>query len=276
MSHPQPLHPSGMKRILGFRDLNAGFGLKLSGMNKTSVFFVLAICAIAGAVYATGGEASIAGRVVITKVITKKRVTLPSYDLRGVAVNPESPDKSAGAAPAVFELSRVVVYLEGPGLKPPAPSQGTLTQKNRRFEPEIVVVPVGSTVSFPNEDPIFHNVFSLSKVKPFDLGYYPAGETRSVKFDKPGIVQVYCHIHSDMSAAIVVLPTAFWTRPADSGQFSLTRVPPGDYDLVAWHRSAGFFRRHITLNSGDTLQEDFLIPVKDVGSSAAEKAGSTQ
>ena len=148
------------------------------------------------------------GRVVITKVMTKKRVTLPAYDLRGATVNSPAPERTAGGNPAVDELSRVVIYLEAPGLKPAAPTQGTLTQKNRGFEPEIVVIPVGSTVSFPNQDPIFHNVFSLSKVKQFDLGYYPAGETRTVKFDRPGIVQVYCHIHPDMSAAILVLATA--------------------------------------------------------------------
>jgi hypothetical protein len=246
-------------------------------MRKTTALFALVICGIAGAVGALGsGSADIEGRVVITKVITKKRVTLPSYDMRGAPVNPESSSKPSGGNPSVDELSRLVIYLEGPGLKPAPPAQGILEQKNRHFDPEIVVVPVGSTVSFPNEDPIFHNVFSLSKVKPFDLGYYPAGETRMVKFDKPGIVQVYCHIHPDMSAAIVVLATPYWTKPAEGGRYSLSGVPPGNYDLVAWHRSAGFFRRHVTLNSGDNVQQDFLIPVKDTDSDSAGKDGHGQ
>ena len=214
------------------------------------------------------------GRVVITKVITKKRVTLPSYDLRGVTVNSENPDKPPGRNPTGDEFSRVVIYLEGPGLKPAAPAHGTLTQKNRRFDPEIVVVPVGSSVSFPNDDPIFHNVFSLSKVKQFDLGFYPAGETRTVKFDRPGVVQVYCHIHPDMSAAIVVLSTGPWTRPAPDGGYSLSGFPPGTYDLVVWHRSAGFFRRQITVSEGTTPAADFVIPVRDQDSGAAPKPGS--
>ena len=211
------------------------------------------------------------GRVVITKMMTKKRVSLPSYDLRGIPVKSPSPAPPATKDTTADELARVVIYLEGPGLKAAAPERGTLTQKNRRFDPEIVVVPLGSTVSFPNEDPIFHNVFSLSRSKQFDLGYYPAGETRSVRFEKAGIVQIYCHIHPDMSAAIVVLPNAFWTRPESGGRFSLPDVPPGDYDLVAWHRSAGFFRRHLSLTAGSTLDEEFVIPVKEIDSGAVPK-----
>ena len=242
-------------------------------MKRIATLFVLAICSAGGTVLAASGAAAIAGRVVITKVMTKKRVTLPVYDVRGVNVNPRDSEKHTAGNPSVDELSRVVVYLEGPGLHPAAPTQGVLRQKNRRFEPEIVVVPVGSTVSFPNDDPIFHNVFSLSKVKKFDLGYYPAGETRTVKFDEPGVVQVYCHIHSDMSAAILVLATPFWARPDSDGHFSLTGVPAGTYNLVAWHRSAGFFERHVTVRAGETLSEDFVIPLKDENSAPPPKEG---
>jgi plastocyanin len=243
-------------------------------MNEIYVLFILLICGTASAVTAAAGEAAVSGRVVITRVMTKKRVTLPSYDLRGVAVNSGNPDKPTGGNPCADELSRVVIYLEGPGLKPAAPTRSTMAQKNRHFEPEIVVVPVGSSVSFPNEDPIFHNVFSLSKVKAFDLGYYPAGETRTVKFDRPGVVQVYCHIHADMTAAIMVLATGAWTRPVADGRYALSGLPPGTYDLVAWHRSAGFFRRHITIGEGANTAEDFVIPVKELDSGAAPKSGS--
>jgi plastocyanin len=243
-------------------------------MKEFIALLMMAICGTASAVNAAAADAAISGRVVITKVMTKKRVTLPSYELRGATIAPNTTDAHAGLDPNVDELSRVVVYLEGAGLKPAAPTQETLRQKNRRFEPEIVVVPVGSRVSFPNDDPIFHNVFSLSKVKHFDLGYYPAGETRAVVFDRPGIVQVYCHIHPDMSAAIAVLANAFWTRPDSQGHYSLSGFPPGAYDLVAWHRSAGFFRRHITLAAGGSSAEDFTIPVKELDSGAPLKTGS--
>jgi plastocyanin len=224
---------------------------------------VFAVCGAATAAIAKTGRAEIKGRVVVSKALTKKRVTMPSYQLRGVAVDALNVESSHNVAPVVDELSRVVVYLEAPGLDPGTPITATLTQRNRRFDPEFVVVPVGSTVSFPNADPIFHNVFSLSKVKAFDLGYYPDGQAQIVRFDRPGVVQVYCHLHADMAAAILVVPTALWTRPRPDGSFSLPGIPPGDYELVAWHRSAGFFRRRVALNRDETVTVDFQIPLHE-------------
>lgn len=237
-------------------------------------FFVF-VCALAGSIniFAAGG--AISGHVVVTRSMTKKRVTLPAYDMRGVQVNTARPNPPASANTTVDELSRVIVYLDGPGLKTDPPASATLAQKGRHFDPEIVVVPAGSSVSFPNEDPIFHNVFSLSKAKAFDLGYYPAGQTRSVKFEKPGIVQVYCHIHPDMNAAIVVVANSYWTRPQPGGAFDFSSVPPGSYDLVAWHRSAGFFRRRITVAEGASTEETFVIPVKEVEAPGAAKLGGS-
>lgn len=232
--------------------------------------FALAVSGCWSIIPATAapGNVAITGRIVITKVMTKQRVALPAYDLRGVAVNAENPRSPAAGNLISAELARVVVYLEGPGEKPGIPTKSVMAQKNRHFVPEIVVVPVGSTVSFPNEDPIFHNVFSLSRTKAFDLGYYPLGATRTVKFDRAGIVQVYCHIHPDMSAAIVVLATGYWTRPTADGRYTLSGMTPGNYNLVAWHRSAGFFQRQITVSEGTTPAEDLVIPVKEVDSAA--------
>lgn len=243
-------------------------------MNQIVKFFVF-VCALAGSIniFAAGGVVS--GHVVVTKSMTKRRVTLPAYDLRGVQVNTTHPNPPASPNTTVDELSRVIIYLEGPGLKTATAASATLTQKGRQFDPEIVVVPVGSSVSFPNEDPIFHNVFSLSKAKEFDLGYYPAGQTRSVRFEKPGIVQVYCHIHPDMNAAIVVVANSFWTRPQQGGAFDFSSVPAGSYDLVAWHRSAGFFHRHITVTDGGSTEETFVIPVKEVDAPGAAKLGGS-
>jgi plastocyanin len=230
---------------------------------------VLAVYGTGTAVTGPGDQGDITGRVVITKILTKKRVTMPSYQLRGVAVDPLKLEQSRNNAPLVDELSRVVVYLEASGLDPGTPVTATLTQRNRRFDPEIVVVPARSTVSFPNADPIFHNVFSLSKVKQFDLGYYPAGQTRAVRFDQPGIVHVYCHLHPDMSAAILVLSTALWARPVHDGSFSLPGIPPGTYELVVWHLSAGLFRRRVTVSRGETVAVDFVIPLEESEPGAA-------
>ncbi len=124
-----------------------------------------------------------------------------------------------------------------------------LNQQDRGFTPDLVVVPAGSTVSFPNLDPIFHNVFSLSKAKSFDLGNYPKDHTRTVTFSKPGIVIVGCHLHANMSAVIVVTPNR-WSTTADAqGHFTLPAVPPGTYTIVAWHKSAGFFRKKIEVTA---------------------------
>src|SRR5262249_31646507 len=143
------------------------------------------------------------------------------------------------------EFGRMVVYLEGKELPPGRPIEAKLAQEKRQFSAEVLVVPIESTVNFPNEDPIFHNVFSLSKARQFDLGYYPMNQSRSVKFTKPGVVQVYCHIHREMNAAVVVTPNSWYARPDKSGRFTLAEIPAGTYQLVVWHKAGGFFRRSV-------------------------------
>ena len=121
----------------------------------------------------------------------------------------------------------LAIYLEGPAATV-TPTNTKLIQQDMRFDPEILVIPVGSTVSFPNGDPIFHNVFSLSKPKQFDLGYYPVGQSRTVKFDKAGVVQVYCHLHPQMSAAILIVDSSWYTRPDEDGHLFLFQSPGGN------------------------------------------------
>ena len=242
------------------------------GMNRV-ILLSLLILAGAGDAAAASDAASVSGRVILTRVLTKKRITMPAYNLRGISLKPAEARGSSGETDIVDEFARVVIYLEGPGLPAGKPAPVTLTQKDRRFDPAVVVIPVGSTVSFPNDDPIFHNVFSLSKVRSFDLGYYPAGQTRLVRFDRPGVVQVYCHLHADMSAAILVLDTDRWTRPNNGGSFSLHDVPPGNYELVAWHRTAGFFRRPITVRSHETLTVNLTIPLQEEAALLAPRSG---
>ena len=205
-----------------------------------------------------GRAADLTGRIVITRKITKKHVTMPVYQLRGASAAVET-DTSA----PINEYRSVVVFLEGELPDTDAPVQTELQQQNQRFDPQLLVVPVHSTVSFPNADPIFHNVFSLSVAKKFDLGYYPAGQTRVVKFDEPGVVQVYCHLHPNMYAAIVVVPNRWSARPADDGTFSLSGVPAGKYGLVAWHMSGGFFRRNIQMPAEGSVDVVMTIPVRE-------------
>ncbi len=102
----------------------------------------------------------------------------------------------------------------------------------------MVVTPVGSTVVFPNHDPFNHNVFSLSEENPFDLGLYGRGETREVRFARPGIVRVYCNVHAQMSAIVVVRDNPWFVQPSGDGAFALPSVPPGRYRLHVWHERA--------------------------------------
>jgi plastocyanin len=115
-----------------------------------------------------------------------------------------------------------------------APGNYTLLQKNRMFTPHLLVVPVGSSVAFPNADPFFHNVFSLFDGKRFDLGLYEAGSTRSVVFSREGVSYIFCNIHSDMSAVVIAVSTPYYASADSRGEFQLKDVPDGEYDLHVW------------------------------------------
>jgi plastocyanin len=123
---------------------------------------------------------------------------------------------------------------------PASPAQNPrLVQKNKSFEPHILVVPAGSMVEFPNRDPFFHNVFSLFEGKRFDLGLYEAGTTRMVRFDRPGISYIFCNIHPEMSAVVVTLSTPLYAISNAAGQLSLAGVPYGRYVLHIWSEGMG-------------------------------------
>ena len=110
-----------------------------------------------------------------------------------------------------------------------------LLQQHKRFEPHVLVVPVGSTVDFPNLDPFFHNVFSLFEGKRFDLGLYEAGTSRGVKFDRPGVCYIFCNIHPEMSAVVVVVKTNYYAISDREGKVAIPGVPPGRYLLDLWY-----------------------------------------
>lgn len=110
----------------------------------------------------------------------------------------------------------------------------TLVQKNRTFIPHLQVIPLGSVVQFPNEDPFFHNVFSLFDGKRFDLGLYEAGSSKSVTFSRKGVSYIFCNIHPEMSAVIIALDTPFYAIADAHDAFALDHIPPGDYTLHLW------------------------------------------
>ena len=141
------------------------------------------------------------------------------------------------------DVGQAVVWLSGPPARPRPAVQAEIGTSEKEFSPHVLVVPVGSTVAFPNHDPFNHNVFSLSEENPFDLGLYGRGEVRSVRFERPGVVRVYCNVHAQMSALVLVRDTPWYTRPSSDGSFSLGAVPPGSYTLHAWHERAAEMRR---------------------------------
>jgi plastocyanin len=113
-----------------------------------------------------------------------------------------------------------------------------LTQRNKSFEPHVLVVPVGAAVEFPNLDPWFHNVFSLFEGKRFDLGLYEAGESRIVHFDRVGISYIFCNIHPEMSAVVIAVRTPYYASADGSGNFTIVDVAPGRYTLHVWSEKA--------------------------------------
>lgn len=142
------------------------------------------------------------------------------------------------SAPGKHRPDPAVVWLEPlPGTKVPPfipHERYTLVQKNRVFIPHLQVIPAGSTVQFPNEDPFFHNVFSLYNGRRFDLGLYEAGASKSVTFSHPGVSYIFCNIHPEMSAVIVSLDTPIYAIADTSNAFLLNNVPPGDYEMNLW------------------------------------------
>jgi len=138
------------------------------------------------------------------------------------------------------DASKAVVWLMPIGVSPDPPQQDPskipqLVQKNKSFQPSLVVIPVGGKVEFPNHDPFFHNVFSLFEGKRFDLGLYESGTTRFVQFDKPGISYIFCNIHAEMSAVVIALSTPYYGISDARGEISIANVPPGRYQLQVFH-----------------------------------------
>ena len=137
------------------------------------------------------------------------------------------------------DFSGVAVWLTpiDPAMQPGPPrvQRRTLEQKDKRFIPHIMVVQVGTEVDFPNHDPFFHNVFSVYDGKPFDLGLYANGESRPVRFNRPGISHIFCNIHPQMSAVIVTVETPYFAVSAHDGRYVIENVPAGTYQLHIWH-----------------------------------------
>lgn len=203
------------------------------------IALLVSLLSIAGPAYSqervdkTLGE--IHGKITVTG-----KDELSEEIMHGRMMNRYGADPSASnKAPVPYKLSeKAVVYIESLGetnMYHPPELHPALNQRDLIFRPLILPVVVGTTVDFPNNDKVFHNVFSYSQPKEFDLGRYPQGELKSLKFDQPGVINVYCEIHQYMYATILVLQNPFFALPDEDGAYVIRNIPPGEYKLSFWY-----------------------------------------
>ncbi|MCB2211863.1 hypothetical protein KQI52_07105 [bacterium] len=160
------------------------------------------------------------------------------------------------------EMQKVIVFLaDDSSLNPaqPLPEKPIVNQKDLEIQPGFLLVPVGTTVRFPNSDDVYHNLFSVSSAKRFDLGRYGQGKEKEVIFDKPGEVRIFCDIHPHMNAIIFVVPNEYYTVLGDDGSFSLDNVPAGEYELHVWHESLGEQTKRVNVPDSGVSTVDFVF-----------------
>jgi plastocyanin len=196
--------------------------------------------------------ARITGIVTVTAA-TRAPLASAAYASRRIAV----PSNTAGS-----ELANVVVFVKGAAFDGALPRvAGRMVQQDEQFVPRLLAITRGSVVEFPNDDPYFHDVFSLSKAAAFDLGSYARGKSRSMRFTKAGLVKVFCHLHSHMSASIMVFDHPYFAMPEADGSFAIDNLPPGRYTVSAWHERIGESSHAVVLTAGGTAEVQFSLPV---------------
>lgn len=203
----------------------------------------------------------IVGNVEISNALAARRPRFRVYSDVGATSVPPKTDTNIR-----HELQNVVIYLTpvdatNAGRAAPPRNAYVIAQVDERFEPHVLTVLQGARVEFPNRDDIYHNVFSLSSAKSFDLGRYPKGASKSVTFNKTGVVQVFCHIHSDMSAVVLVLANDLFATPGTDGRYAIDNVPAGEYTVVGWHERTKPSVQRIRVAPGETLTINFSLPL---------------
>jgi plastocyanin len=171
-----------------------------------------------------------------------------------------------GAPPPreIPDLRRTVVFLdEGPAaaLESREPVRASMDQRNETFLPHVLAIDAGTVVDFPNNDTTYHNVFSLSKTRKFDLGRYARGKSKSVSFERPGVVRIFCDIHSHMSAFVLVFSHPYYAKAEADGRYRIDNVPPGTYKVSAWHEGETRETKTVTVPpQGGDVDLDFVVP----------------
>jgi plastocyanin len=206
------------------------------------------------------GEVAAQGRSVTGSLRGRVEILHPARDPER---RPGATEVGADMAYMPAERRQAVVYLE---TAPQVPgdtfttSHAAIKQQGETFVPHVLAVVVGSVVDFPNADPFFHNVFSFSKPQRFDLGRYPKGHSRSVRFDTPGVVQVFCDIHSHMTAFILVFSHRFFAVTDDQEHYEIERVPPGRYRVAAWYEGRVRATREVVVpDAGGPVDVNFSL-----------------
>ena len=216
-------------------------------------FAVIVAVSVPPAPIAAGETGSVTGRVHLTAPARRVNTT-GAYPTRRVALAPQR---------AASELENVVVFVRRPQPEAPLPTHAEIRQLNEEFSPHVVAVTAGSTVDFPNDDLVFHNVFSLSSAATFDLGRYPQRKSKARTFTKAGIVKVFCHLHSHMSAIVRVFDHPYFARVDADGRFKINGLEPGRHELVAWHERVGEAKASLVVAAGETTEADFTLPLAD-------------
>jgi len=215
---------------------------------------VLALAIAAGTVESRRAEAavgSIRGRVEVLREVPAPEAR-PSVGELGMAAPRDLPNRR-----------RSVVYLDAAprrAFEEHEQARAVMDQRNETFVPYVMAVSVGTVVDFTNSDRTYHNVFSLSKAKRFDLGRYARGQSKAVRFDRPGVVRVFCEIHSHMSAFILVFAHRFFAVTDGEGRYRIENVPPGTYTIVAWNDGETRETRTVRVGEeGGAVEQDFVV-----------------
>lgn len=208
------------------------------------------VATVAASPAARDATGRVVGRVRLAAVKSSRPLAI-AYASRTLTA-PGTPD---------LEIRNVVIYLDDVPATTVPPRQHEMRQQNELFVPHVLPIARGASVAFPNADPYFHNVFSLSRASRFDLGRYPRGESRVRTFTRPGLVKVFCHLHSEMSAVILVLDHPWFTKPDDDGTFVIEGVPAGSRTVTAWHERIGEARTRVDVPAGGEVAVEFVLPV---------------
>ncbi|MGE0361011.1 MAG: carboxypeptidase regulatory-like domain-containing protein [Vicinamibacterales bacterium] len=188
-------------------------------------------------------------------------------DIRRIATPPQPRpavgDHGGRTGRATADVRRGLVYLDTAprgAFDEPEPGRAVMDQRDETFVPRLLAVTTGTVVDFPNSDRTYHNVFSLSRARRFDLGRYASGRSKAVRFDRPGVVRVFCDIHSHMSAFVVVFNHPFFRVTDPDGRYRLDNVPPGAYTVVGWYEGEARVQRSVTVAPGAIAELDLEVP----------------